>query len=135
MDENVLQTIKKLLGIDASVEAFDVDVKFAIDTALMVLDQLGVPLKAKMLMSGEETFGDLTDYPELAAQLPSYIFLKVRLLFDPPSTSFVIDAIQKQIQEIEWRLNVQYEGKEVNQNGESSPALRNLRDEVGCEEK
>lgn len=135
MDENVLQTIKKLLGIDASVEGFDVDVKFAIDTALMVLDQLGVPLKAKMLMSGEETFGDLTDYPELAAQLPSYIFLKVRLLFDPPSTSFVIDAIQKQIQEIEWRLNVQYEGKEVNQNGELSPALRNLRDEVGCEEK
>lgn len=113
MNDNVLQIVKKLLGIDPSIDAFDMDIRMHVNSVLLNLEQLGVGLKIYSVNTGNETFGDLTDDTQLAGRLPTYFYLKVRLLFDPPSTSFVIDAIQKQIQEIEWRLNVEYEGEEV----------------------
>lgn len=109
MDDAVLQDVKKLLGISPDTDVFDADVRMHINTILMILDQLGVSLKKKFLETGEELWSDLVDNAEIAAQLKTYIYLRVRLLFDPPSTSFVIDAIQKNIGEIEWRLNLQYD--------------------------
>lgn len=110
----ILNTTKKLLGIDPTCDAFDVDIQAAINTALLTLHQLGVgPEKPFSLLTGEETWSELTTDQALANQLKTYIYLKVRLMFDPPSTSFVIDAINKNIQEIEWRLNFAVETKGV----------------------
>lgn len=110
----ILNTTKKLLGIDPTCDAFDVDIQAAINATLLTLHQLGVgPEKPFSLITGEETWSDLTADQTLANQLKTYIYLKVRLMFDPPSTSFVIDAINKNIQEIEWRLNFAAETKEA----------------------
>lgn len=110
LEENILASIKKLLGFEEDYTAFDTDIMMHINSAFMGLHQLGVgPAAGYALSSGLETwvefFGDNNDLHGVK----TYIYLKVRLVFDPPSTSFVIDAIQKQITELEWRLNVQVE--------------------------
>lgn len=109
MDQPILQIIKKLLGIDSSITVFDIDLITHINAVLMILEQLGVKLSHYILQSTEDCWADFTDDERLASWLNTYIYLKVRLIFDPPSTSFVIDAIQKQIAELEWRLNVECE--------------------------
>lgn len=108
LEENILASIKKLLGLEEAYTPFDTDIMMHVNTAFMSLQQLGVgPVTGYYLSTGLETwpefFGTYTDLQGVK----TYIYLKVRLVFDPPSTSFVIDAIQKQIAELEWRLNIQ----------------------------
>ena len=110
MDNSILSTIKKMLGLDADYDAFDTDIIIHINSALMNLMQMGVGPSTGFSINGDfetwpEFFGTYTDLQGVK----TYIYLKVRLVFDPPSTSFVIDAIQKQIAELEWRLNIQTE--------------------------
>lgn len=106
MEASVLETTKQLLGISPECDAFDESIRMDINTVLMILNDLGVgPEKAFALKTGKELWSEFTDDEVLAEQLKTYLYLKVRLMFDPPSTSFVIDAISKNIQEIEWRLN------------------------------
>lgn len=107
MDQTILQSIKQLLGISADVDAFDENLRMNINTVFMVLNDLGVGSETAFVMKSKDAlWSDFTDDEVLAEQVKTYIYLKVRLMFDPPSTSFVIDAISKQIQELEWRLNV-----------------------------
>lgn len=107
MTPTILNSIKQLLGIHPDVAAFDESLRMNINTVFMILNDLGVgPDKAFVMKTGEETWADFTDDADLSEQVKTYIYLKVRLIFDPPSTSFVIDAINKNIQELEWRLNV-----------------------------
>lgn len=109
--ESVLTSIKKFLGIDEDCEQFDQDVIIHINSVLMVLSQLGIEPK-KMVESKEDTWvqviGDTSNIQTLSA-VKSYIYLKVRLLFDPPTSSVVTEAINRQISELEWRLNVSAE--------------------------
>lgn len=109
--ESVLTSIKKFLGIDEDYEQFDQDVIIHINSVLMVLSQLGIEPK-KMVESKEDTWvqviGDTSNIQTLSA-VKSYIYLKVRLLFDPPTSSVVTEAINRQISELEWRLNVSAE--------------------------
>src|SRR5690348_398765 len=82
-----------------------------INTAFSMLNQLGVGPEAGFAIEDAVPTWDtfLGDDLRLNA-VKTYVYLRVRLLFDPPSTSFVIEAINKQITELEWRLNVQREG-------------------------
>lgn len=109
--ESVLTSIKKFLGIDEDYEQFDQDVIIHINSVLMVLSQLGIEPK-KMVESKEDTWvqviGDTSNIQTLSA-VKSYIYLKVRLLFDPPTSSVVTEAINRQISELEWRLNASAE--------------------------
>lgn len=108
MNESILQTIKKLLGIDPSIDVFDQDIMIHINTVFMILTQLGVGPKDGFAVHGpEDVWSAFLEDPVKIEQIKTYIYLRVRLLFDPPSTSFVIDAITKNYQEIEWRLNFQ----------------------------
>lgn len=105
---SILETIKKLVGIDKEYGVFDIDLVVAINSALSILNQLGVgPTKSFSITGPDETwedfFKDSTDI-ELAK---SYIYLRTRLLFDPPSTGVLHEAIERQISEFEWRLMVQ----------------------------
>ena len=108
--ESILITIKKMLGIDEAFIAFDTDVMMNINSALMVLNQLGVgPATGFMITGKDETWSQfLLARTDLEA-VKTYIYLKVRLLFDPPANSFLVDAIKNQISELEWRINVQSE--------------------------
>ena len=112
--ESILMSIKKMLGIDEEYTHFDADVIMHINSVLMILTQLGVgPAEGFVIEDDTSTWVDFI--PEAnAAQLhavKSYIYMKVKLIFDPPLSSAVIDSMNRQIAEFEWRLNVAVDPK------------------------
>lgn len=110
LEESIQKTIKKLLGFEDAYKDFDTDILMHINTALMSLHQLGVgPAGGFSLSSGLETWAEFFGAHNDLHGVKTYIYFKVRLAFDPPSSSFVLASIEKQIAELEWRLNVQAE--------------------------
>lgn len=115
MNESILNSIKKLLGISESYQAFDTDIIIHINTVLNVLTQLGIGPKDGFTISDDK--GKWTDFindSKKYEMIKSYVYLKVRLMFDPPLNASVLESMKQTISELEWRLNVQYENdKEV----------------------
>lgn len=108
--ENILDSIKKLLGIDEADLNFDQELIMHINSVFMVLNQLGIgPVGGFKISSNEEVWTDFVGTRLDLESVKSYIYLKVRLLFDPPQNSFLVGSIEKQIEENEWRLQVQVE--------------------------
>lgn len=107
MEPSILISTKKILGISANYDAFDLDVLTHINASFSILNQLGVGPVDGFFIEDETAVWDDFVVPENQKNLvKTYIFLKVRMLFDPPATSFLISAAERQIQEYEWRLNV-----------------------------
>ena len=105
-DESILNSIKKLLGLDKDYDVFDQDVILYINSALSYLHQIGVGPNDGFAIADESAkWSDLISDNKLILNVKSYIYIKVRLLFDPPSTSYAIDALDKQAKEHEWRIN------------------------------
>ena len=108
--ENILDSIKKLLGIDEADLNFDQELIMHINSVFMVLNQLGVgPVGGFKISSNEEVWTDFVGTRLDLESVKSYIYLKVRLLFDPPQNSFLVGSIEKQVEEHEWRLQAQVE--------------------------
>lgn len=105
--ESILTSIKKLLGIDEEYEHFDSDIIMHINSVFMILNQLGVgPTEGFSIKDKTTTWGDfVTDLTKVEA-IKSYVYLKVKLLFDPPLSSSVMESINRTISELEWRINV-----------------------------
>lgn len=105
--DSILLSVKKLLGIDANYTIFDPDVIIHINTAFAILNQLGVGPEEGFMIEGEDTVWDdyITDYN--FTMVKTFIFLKVRLLFDPPSNSFLLESMNRQLDELTWRLEVE----------------------------
>jgi len=108
MEESILNTIKKMLGPDDSYEAFDTEIIVHINTALSTLAQLGVgPKKGFRITGPDETWDDfISDGSVDLEGIKSYIYMKVKMIFDPPANSFVMKAMEDSCKELEWRLNV-----------------------------
>lgn len=113
--ESILTSIKKLLGIGDDDTSFDDDIIMGINTEFMTLSQLGVgPFEGFSITDKTTTWSDYLGADSVNLQaVKTYIYMKVRLVFDPPSSSFVIDATQRKIDELTWRLNIQAEGGTV----------------------
>lgn len=108
MNDSILTTIKKLLGIAEDDTSFDTDVMININMALNVLFQLGVGPETGFSITGNtETWSDYISDMSKLEMIKTYIYLKVKLIFDPPQSSRVIESIENQIKELEWRANVQ----------------------------
>ena len=108
--ESILTSIKKLLGITEEYAHFDNDIILHINAAFMSLHQLGVgPAEGFSISSDEQTWSDFISDSTKFEAVKIYIYIKVKLVFDPPTSSFVMDALNRQAQEYEWRLNVQAE--------------------------
>lgn len=107
MDKSILNTIKKMLGLEADYTPFDTDILIHINSALMVLRQLGVGPSSGFAITGpDEVWSDfIGDTIDLEA-VKTYVYLRVRSVFDPPQSGIAMDAIQKQLDEYTWRLNV-----------------------------
>lgn len=104
--DSILTSIKKMLGIIEEDESFDVDIIIHINTAFSTLTQLGVGPKEGFAIRDKTTlWTEFVDDIRLE-NIRSYIYLKVRQVFDPPTNSAVLDAISRQISELEWRMNV-----------------------------
>lgn len=112
MTGSVLDDVKKLLGMDATYTAFDIDVIMHINSVFNVLCDLGIgPTAGFMIMDNTTTWDAFLGTDLNLNQVKSYMFLRVKRLFDPPTTSFAIESIDRLIQEAEWRLNVKREGE------------------------
>lgn len=119
--ESILTSIKKLLGITEDYTHFDTDIIIHINSVFMILNQLGIgPANGFSISDKFATWTDfLPEDNENFEAVKTYIHLKVKLIFDPPMSSAVMEAMKQMISELEWRLNVEAEhnGKEVSQNG------------------
>ena len=104
--DSILTSIKKMLGIIEDDESFDIDIIIHINTAFSTLTQLGVGPKDGVIIRDKTTlWTEFIDDIRLE-NVKSYVYLKVRQVFDPPTNSAVLDAISRQISELEWRMNV-----------------------------
>lgn len=104
---SILDSIKKMLGIDPVYTEFDSEIIVNINSVFFTLKQLGVgPTTTFAIADKNDVWADFSDTVDLEA-IKMYIYLKVRLGFDPPSSSFVLASIENQIKELEFRLNVE----------------------------
>ena len=111
--DSILTSIKKLLGITKEYQHFDDDLIMHINSVFLVLTQLGVgPSEGFFIEDDSAEWSDFLEDPTKLQMVKSYMFLKVKLLFDPPLSSAVIEANNRLISEFEWRLNVAADTKE-----------------------
>jgi hypothetical protein len=107
MEESILNSTKKILGLAENYLPFDLDILTHINAAFSILDQLGVgPEGGFFIDDATALWSDYSVPPNQLNLVKTYVFLKVRLLFDPPATSYLIEATNQQLREYEWRLNV-----------------------------
>lgn len=107
MIESILNTIKKMLGIPIEDSAFDADILVAVNSAIIFLHQVGVGTTTPVLVADHNTEWDaLTTDPAVQAMSKTYIYLSAKLVFDPPGTSFAIEAFRKLLDELIWRIQV-----------------------------
>lgn len=107
LSTSVLDSVKKQLGLSDSYTAFDPDIIMGINSVFLILNQLGVgPANPFSIEDNTAEWDDFFDGNEQIELVKSYMYLKVRLIFDPPSTGVLHEAMERQIQEFEWRLNV-----------------------------
>lgn len=105
--ESILTSIKKLLGIDEQYEHFDSDIVMHINSAFMILTQIGVgPSEGFSIKDKTSVWTDFIQDINKVESVRSYVYLKVKLIFDPPSSSYVLEAMKRMSEELEWRLNV-----------------------------
>ena len=113
MENSILISTKKILGIAQDYTVFDLDIITHINSVFSTLTQLGVGPEVGFMIEDDTALW--TDFIADDIQynaVKSYMFLRVKQLFDPPSTSYLIEAVNNQIKELEWRLNVYREGNE-----------------------
>lgn len=109
MEDSILKSVKKILGVPEDYDAFDMDIIIHINSVLSLLGQLGVGPEEGYYIEDESTTWDEFFVEKDLNLIRSYVYLRVRMLFDPPTTSFLLDAMTKQIQEFEWRISTQRE--------------------------
>lgn len=108
MEDSILTSIKKLLGIAVDYTHFDDDIIIHINSAFSTLAQLGIgPKNGFSISDSTSTWSQFIDDP-LVNSAKSYVYLSVKLVFDPPTSSAVIDAYNKRLEEIAWRLSVSH---------------------------
>lgn len=108
--DSILTSIKKLLGITEEYTHFDADIIMHINSVFMTLTQLGVgPPEGFSIKDDSAIWADFLPEGPVFESVKSYMYLRVKLLFDPPLTSSVSDSMNRMISEFEWRLNVSAE--------------------------
>lgn len=111
MADSILSNIKKVVGIGPSDTSFDEDIIMHANSVLSALTQIGLgPEEGFMIEDATATWVDFIGADKRLNMVKTYVYLRVKLLFDPPSTSFVIDSMNKQIDELTFRLSVVREG-------------------------
>lgn len=108
MEHSILNDVKKLLGIDIFYDAFDIDIITHINSVLMILNQMGIGNEGFTICSQEANWCDFLkegEQQKLSA-VKSYVALKVRTLFDPPTSSVMAEALNANLKELEWRIYI-----------------------------
>lgn len=105
---SILLSVKKLLGISEDYTEFDSDLIIHINSVFMILNQLGVGPENGFTISDENATWDdfLAGNVQQLEAVKTYVYMKVRLMFDPPTNSSLVESMNQQVSELEWRLNV-----------------------------
>lgn len=110
MTDSILNSTKKILGVSEDYTVFDLDITTHINAAFAVLHQLGLPEDGYYINDETDEWADIPSVTTSQLNLiKTYVYLKVRSIFDPPATSFLITATDNQLREYEWRLSVSRE--------------------------
>ena len=105
--ESILTSIKKMLGIAEEYTHFDADLIMHINSVLSILTQIGVgPAEGFSIKDYSSMWEDFITEDSKLELVKSYIYMKVKLLFDPPLSSSVIESMNRIISELEWRIQV-----------------------------
>lgn len=111
MSDSILTSTKKILGLADDYTAFDLDIISHINTVFSTLNQLGIgPEEGFMIEDKVATWDAFLGADKRLNSVKQYVYLRVRVIFDPPDTSYLVAAFEKQIEELGWRLNVVREG-------------------------
>lgn len=114
MQESILTSIKKLLGITSDYEHFDADIIMHINSVFMILMQLGIgPADGFSISDDSAVWSDFLSDATWLEMVKSYVYLKVKLIFDPPQSGTVLGSIEKIISEFEWRCQEEKDFKNV----------------------
>jgi len=106
--DSILTSIKQMLGIEGAYTHFDSNIVMHINTTFLSLQQIGVgPVEGFSISDATAKWSDFIGDNKLLEAVKSYMYLKVKLLFDPPNTSFVLDSLERLATQLEWRLNIQ----------------------------
>jgi hypothetical protein len=108
LSDSILTSVKNVLGIEADYTTYDVDILMHINTVFSTLNQLGIgPVDGYMIEDAAPTWSDYLGSDLRLNSVKTYVYLRVRLLFDPPGGSYhLVNSLNQQVQELEWRLNV-----------------------------
>lgn len=113
MPQSILNQTKKLLGLPESDTSFDIDIVIHINSVFSTLNDLGIgPAEGFMIEDATTTWDVFLGPSPLFNAVKTYMYLRLRLIFDPPATSYGLDSFKEQIREFEWRMNVIREGEE-----------------------
>lgn len=109
--DNVLSSIKKLIGYSVEVVCFDADILMHINSCVPSLREFGVlPLVADLVIDEETKWSDILEKNNIGL-IREYVYLSVKVIFDPPISSFVLESMNRQIQKDEWRITSIYDRK------------------------
>lgn len=104
---SILNSVKKALGIQPDYSHFDQELIMHINSVFSIINQLGVgPEETFAIESEDNTWEEFTESNVNINVVKTYMYLKVRLLFDPPSSGTVAESFKNQAEEMEWRMNV-----------------------------
>lgn len=104
--DSILDSVKKLLGITEDYNQFDSDIIMHINSVFMILNQLGVgPEECFSIEDNSSTWSEFIPKGQSIESVKTYVFMKVKMMFDPPTSSIAAEAFNKNISELEWRLN------------------------------
>lgn len=114
LEESILTSVKKLIGLGDDYTPFDTDICTHLNSVLMVLsEQLGVGTRDFIVTGPDETWGDFFGDKTPMPLVKTYVAAKVRIMFDPPTSGVLHEALERQIQEYEWRITVGNELREA----------------------
>lgn len=107
MTTSILDSVKKVIGLASDYDEFDADIIMHINSVFSTLNHLGVgPENGFSIEDATTTWDAFIGTDSRMNFVKTYVYLKVRLLFDPPATGYLVDSMEKQAQELEWRMNV-----------------------------
>lgn len=111
MEQSILNSVKKMVGVDPSLTVFDDVLLMHINSVLGDLEQIGLgPVGGFMIEDDAPTWDDFLDGDPRWSAVKSYVYFRVRLMFDPPQTQYLVNSLNEQVTKMEWRLNVTREG-------------------------
>ena len=109
MEESILKIIKQLIGCPDDFEQFDLDLTIHINSAFAALTQLGVGPKEGYRITGpDNVWSEFEEDTQKSSLIKDYVYIKTRLLFDPPTSGSLMDSLKEQLKEMEWRLYIMY---------------------------